>query len=136
MEKGKRPDGRSICFGAAVSMGAYLLLLMLAAYLTLSGRVDEALSGRTVWLCACIAAFAGAVTAARKRRSGTAALLCAGIFGGSLLLIGFLTQDALEPYGAGAMLAAVAAGALLSLLLLRRKSERKGKRRKAVRARR
>lgn len=35
--------------GLATAMGAYLVLLTLAAYLTVSGRLDEVRIGQAVW---------------------------------------------------------------------------------------
>ena len=51
MEK-KRLSVRPIMLGLATAMGAYLVLLTLAAYLTVSGRLDEVRIGQAVWACA------------------------------------------------------------------------------------
>ena len=62
MEK-KRLSVRPIMLGLATAMGAYLVLLTLAAYLTVSGRLDEVRIGQAVWACACFSAFGGAMIA-------------------------------------------------------------------------
>ena len=72
MEK-KRLSVRPIMLGLTTAMGAYLVLLTLAAYLTVSGRLDEVRIGQAVWACACLAAFGGAMTASGEKR-GTAVL--------------------------------------------------------------
>ena len=72
MEK-KRLSVRPIMLGLATAMGAYLVLLTLAAYLTVSGRLDEVRIGQVVWACACLSAFGGAMMTLRGKR-GVAAL--------------------------------------------------------------
>ena len=72
MEK-KRLPVRPIMLGLATAMGAYLVLLTLAAYLTVSGRLDEVRIGQAVWACACLSAFGGAMMTLRGKR-GVAAL--------------------------------------------------------------
>ena len=73
MEKEKRLPVRPIMLGLAAAMGAYLVLLTLVAYLTVSGRLDEVRIGRAVWACACLSAFGGAMMTLRGKR-GAAAL--------------------------------------------------------------
>ena len=68
MEK-KRLLVRPIMLGLATAMGAYLVLLTLAAYLTVSGRLDEVRIGQAVWACACLAAFGGAMMGRASRKS-------------------------------------------------------------------
>ena len=72
MEK-KRLPVRPIMLGLATAMGVYLVLLTLAAYLTVSGRLDEVRIGQAVWACACLSAFGGAMMTLRGKR-GVAAL--------------------------------------------------------------
>ena len=79
MEK-KRLPVRPIVLGLATAMGAYLVLLTLTAYLTVSGRLDEARIGQTAWACACLAAFGGAMIASREKR-GAAVLPLLGVLG-------------------------------------------------------
>ena len=67
MEK-KRLSVRPIMLGLATAMGAYLVLLTLAAYLTVSGRLDEVRIGQAVWACACLSAFGGAMMTLRGKR--------------------------------------------------------------------
>ena len=72
MEK-KRLSVRPIMLGLAAAMGAYLVLLTLTAYLTVSGRLDEVRIGQAVWACACLSVFGGAMMTLRGKR-GAAAL--------------------------------------------------------------
>ena len=46
----RRLSVRLIMLGLATAMGAYLVLLTLAAYLTVSGRLDEVRIGQAVWV--------------------------------------------------------------------------------------
>lgn len=82
MEK-KRLPVRPIMLGLATAMGAYLVLLTLAAYLTVSGRLDEVRIGQAVWACACLSAFGGAMMTLRGKRggSGAAAAWRCGVLG-------------------------------------------------------
>ena len=132
MEKGKRMIGKSVWLGAAVSLGAYLLLLLLASYLTVSDRVGETMIRQSVWLCAGLASLLGAGTAVRGAgRNGV--LLSTGAFWGAVLLLGFLAMNELSLSAAAAQLAAIMAGTLPVLLLAGRKGKR-GKRHKAPRS--
>ena len=80
MEK-KRLSVRPIMLGLATAMGAYLVLLTLAAYLTVSGRLDEVRIGQAVWACACLSAFGGAMMTLRGKR-GVAALPLLWLYNG------------------------------------------------------
>ena len=102
MEK-KRLSVRPIVLGLATAMGAYLVLLTLAAYLTVSGRLDEVRIGQAVWACACLSAFGGAMMTLRGKR-GVAALplLATAAFWACVSLLGLLASDAPDLNGAGA----------------------------------
>lgn len=126
MEKGKRwrPDG-GVLRAAAVSLGTYLLLLALAAYLTLSGRVGEAHMQGAARLCAAVATFAGAAFSVRGGVSS--AFLTAALFGGTVLLLGAFSGGVNAP-DALRFLLSLLLGALAALPL-RRRSRRRGRRR-------
>ena len=125
MEK-KRLPVRPIMLGLAAAMGVYLVLLTLTAYLTVSGRLDEARIGQTAWACACLAAFGGAMMTLRGKQ-GTAALplLAAAAFWVCVSLIGVL-----------GLLVASALGGLLAAGLARREKGKRAKRHKTPRSRR
>ena len=136
MEK-KRLSVRPIMLGLATAMGAYLVLLALAAYLTVSGRLDEARIGQTAWACACLAAFGGAMIASReKRRTAVLPLLGAAAFWVCVSLIGLLASDAPDMNGMLRLLAASALGGLLAAGLARRGKGKRAKRHKTPRSRR
>ena len=136
MEK-KRLPVRSIMLGLAAAMGAYLVLLTLAAYLTVSGRLDEARIGQTAWACACLAAFGGAMIASReKRRTAVLPLLGAAAFWVCVSLIGLLASDAQDLNGVMGLLTASALGGLLAAGLARREKGKRAKRHKTPRSRR
>ena len=123
--------------GLATAMGTYLVLLTLAAYLTVSGRLDEARIGQTSWACACLAAFGGAMTASWGQR-GTAVLplLGAAAFWVCVSLIGLLASDAPDLNGVLGLLTASALGGLLAAGLARREKGKRTKRHKTPRSRR
>lgn len=136
MEK-KQLSVRPIMLGLATAMGAYLVLLTLAAYLTVSGRLDEARIGQTAWACACLAAFGGAMIASReKRRTAVLPLLGAAAFWVCVSLIGLLASDAPDMNGMLRLLAASALGGLLAAGLARREKGKRAKRHKTPRSRR
>lgn len=136
MEK-KQLSVRPIMLGLATAMGAYLVLLTLAAYLTVSGRLDEARIGQTAWACACLAAFGGAMIASReKRRTAVLPLLGAAAFCVCVSLIGLLASDAPDMNGMLRLLAASALGGLLAAGLARRERGKRAKRHKTPRSRR
>lgn len=136
MEK-KQLSVRLIMLGLATAMGAYLVLLTLAAYLTVSGRLDEARIGQTAWACACLAAFGGAMIASReKRRTAVLPLLGAAAFWVCVSLIGLLASDAPDMNGMLRLLAASALGGLLAAGLARRERGKRAKRHKTPRSRR
>lgn len=136
MEK-KRLPVRPIMLGLATAMGAYLVLLTLAAYLTVSGRLDEVRIGQTAWACACLAAFGGAMIASReKRRTAVLPLLGAAAFWVCVSLIGLLASDAPDMNGMLRLLAASALGGLLAAGLARRERGKRAKRHKTPRSRR
>ena len=136
MEK-KQLSVRSIMLGLATAMGAYLVLLTLAAYLTVSGRLDEARIGQTAWACACLAAFGGAMIASReKRRTAVLPLLGAAAFWVCVSLIGLLASDAPDVNGMLRLLTASALGGLLAVGLARRGKGKRTKRHKTPRSRR
>ena len=136
MEK-KRLSVRPIMLGLATAMGAYLVLLTLAAYLTVSGRLDEARIGQAVWACACLSAFGGAMIASREKR-GTAVLplLGAAAFWVCVSLLGLLASDAPDMNGMLRLLTASALGGLLAVGLARRGKGKRTKRHKTPRSRR
>ena len=136
MEK-KRLSVRPIMLGLATAMGAYLVLLTLAAYLTVSGRLDEVRIGQAVWACACLSAFGGAMIASREKR-GTAVLplLGAAAFWVCVSLLGLLASDAPDMNGMLRLLTASALGGLLAVGLARRGKGKRTKRHKTPRSRR
>lgn len=120
MEK-KRLSVRPIMLGLATAMGAYLVLLTLAAYLTVSGRLDEVRIGQAVWACACLSAFGGAMMTLRGKRGAAALpLLAAAAFWVCVSLIGLLASDAPDLNGMLRLLTASALGGLLAAGLARR----------------
>ena len=136
MEK-KRLSVRPIMLGLATAMGAYLVLLTLAAYLTVSGRLDEVRIGQTAWACACLAAFGGAMIASRgKRGAAVLPLLGAAAFWVCVSLLGRLASDAPDLNGVLGLLAASALGGLLAAGLARREKGKRAKRHKTPRSRR
>ena len=136
MEK-KRLSVRPIMLGLATAMGAYRVLLTLAAYLTVSGRLDEVRIGQAVWACACLSAFGGAMIASREKR-GTAVLplLGAAAFWVCVSLLGLLASDAPDMNGMLRLLTASALGGLLAVGLARRGKGKRTKRHKTPRSRR
>ena len=136
MEK-KRLPVRPIMLGLATAMGAYLVLLTLAAYLTVSGRLDEVRIGQAVWACACLSAFGGAMIASREKRGAAVLpLLGAAAFWACTSLIGLLASDAPDLNGVLGLLAASALGGLLAAGLARRERGKRAKRHKTPRSRR
>ena len=137
MEKEKRLPVRLIALGLATAMGAYLVLLTLAAYLTVSGRLDEVRIGQAVWACACLSAFGGAMMTLRGKRGAAAPpLLGAAAFWVCVSLIGLLASDAPDLNGVLGLLAASALGGLLAAGLARREKGKRAKRHKTPRSRR
>lgn len=137
MEKEKRLPLRLIALGLATAMGVYLALLTLAAYLTVSGRLNEARMGQAVWACACLAGFSGAMTASRGKRGATMlALLGTAAFWVCASLIGLLASDAPDLNGMLGVLTASALGGLLVVGLARRGKGKWTKRHKTPRSRR
>ena len=135
MEK-KRLSVRPIMLGLATAMGAYLVLLTLTAYLTVSGRLDEARIGQTAWACACLAAFGGAMMTLRGKRGAALPLLAAAAFWVCVSLIGLLASDAPDMNGMLGLLTASALGGLLAAGLARRGKGKRIKRHKTPRSRR
>ena len=135
MEK-KRLPVRPIALGLAAAMGAYLVLLTLTAYLTVSGRLDEARIGQTAWACACLAAFGGAMMTLRGKRGAALPLLAAAAFWVCVSLIGLLASDAPDLNGVLGLLTASALGGLLAAGLARREKGKRAKRHKTPRSRR
>lgn len=136
MEK-KRLPVRPIMLGLATAMGAYLVLLTLAAYLMVSGRLDEARIGQAVWACACLAAFGGAMIASREKRGAAVLpLLGAAAFWACVSLIGLLASDTPDMNGMLGLLTASVLGGLLAAGLVRREKGKRAKRHKTPRSRR
>ena len=135
MEK-KRLPVRPIALGLAAAMGAYLVLLTLTAYLTVSGRLDEARIGQTAWACACLAAFGGAMMTLRGKRGAALPLLAAAAFWVCVSLIGLLASAAPDMIGMLGLLTASALGGLLAAGLARRGKGKRIKRHKTPRSRR
>ena len=136
MEK-KRLPVRPIVLGLATAMGAYLVLLTLAAYLTVSGRLDEVRIGQAVWACTCLSAFGGAMIASREKRGAAVLpLLGAAAFWVCVSLIGLLASDTPDMNGMLRLLAASALGGLLAVGLARRGKGKRTKRHKTPRSRR
>ena len=135
MEK-KRLPVRPIALGLAAAMGAYLVLLTLTAYLTVSGRLDEVRIGQAVWACACLSAFGGAMMTLRGKRGAALPLLAAAAFWVCVSLIGLLASDAPDMNGMLGLLTASALGGLLAAGLARREKGKRIKRHKTPRSRR
>lgn len=136
MEKEKKLPVRPVEIGAAVAMSVYLALLVLTAYLTVSGRAGEAQTERAVWLCACLASFVGVWTAAITGGRGAVSLLAGAAFWVLLALFGVLIGKEASMPRALSLLAATAVGTLLAALLTRDKRGKRGKRRRTVNGRR
>ncbi len=136
MEKEKRLPLRPIALSLATAMGVYLALLTLAAYLTVSGRLDEARVGQTVWSCACLAAFGGAMMASRGKRGAVLPLLGAAAFWVCVSLVGLLASDVPDLNGMLKLLTASAFGGLLAVGLVRQRKGKRAKRHKTHRSRR
>ena len=133
----RRLSVRPIMLGLATAMGAYLVLLTLAAYLTVSGRLDEARIGQAVWACACLSAFGGAMIASREKRGAAVLpLLAAAAFWVCVSLLGLLASDAPDMNGMLRLLTASALGGLLAAGLARREKGKRAKRHKTPRSRR
>lgn len=133
----RRLSVRPIMLGLATAMGAYLVLLTLAAYLTVSGRLDEVRIGQAVWACACFSAFGGAMIASRgKRGAAVLPLLAAAAFWVCVSLFGLLASDAPDMNGMLRLLTASALGGLLVAGLARREKGKRAKRHKTPRSRR
>ena len=136
MEK-KQLSVRPIMLGLAAAMGVYLVLLTLTAYLTVSGRLDEVRIGQTAWVCACLAAFGGAMIASREKRGAAVLpLLAAAAFWVCVSLLGLLASDAPDLHGVLGVLAASGLGGLLAAGLARREKGKRAKRHKTPRSRR
>ena len=136
MEK-KQLSVRPIMLGLAAAMGVYLVLLTLTAYLTVSGRLDEARIGQTAWACACLSAFGGAMIASREKRGAAVLpLLGAAAFWVCVSLIGLLASDAPDLNGVLRLLTASVLGGLLAAGLARREKGKRAKRHKTPRSRR
>ena len=136
MEK-KQLSVRPIMLGLAAAMGVYLVLLTLTAYLTVSGRLDEARIGQTAWACACLSAFGGAMIASREKRGAAVLpLLGAAAFWVCVSLIGLLASDAPDLNGVLRLLTASVLGGLLAAGLARREKGKRTKRHKTPRSRR
>ena len=124
MKQTERRNGARIAMGAAVTLGAYLGLLALAALLLERGSVAEENTALCAAVCACLAAFAGAKTAAWGAPKPIApAAACVGAAAGAVVLLGFLTNDALDLGAAARLLVSMALGGATASLL------RTGKRR-------
>ena len=134
MEK-KRLPARPIALGLATAMGAYLALLTLTAYLTVSGRLNEARMGQAVWACACLAGFGGAMMMSRGKRGVVLPLLGAAAFWVCASLIGLLASDAPDLNGMLELLTASAFGGLLAAGFVRRGKGKRTKRHKTPRSR-
>lgn len=137
MDKERRVFGKSVWRGAALSLGSYLLLLLLVSYLTVSGCVGETMMPQCVWLCAGLASLLGAASAMRGAGKGSVVpvLLSTAAFCASVLILGFLASNTFSLSSATALLAAAAAGALPVVLLTGRRGKRT-KRHKSPRSRR
>lgn len=130
MKKTKR-----ILLGAAAALAGYLALLALLSLLIVRGSIAETAAGACTWLFACLAAFAGAMTAARKKDAPLAdAAACAAAFWGTVLLFGFTAYDGLDTARAAGLAIPIFLGAAIACLLKR--GEKRGRKKHARRARR
>lgn len=125
MKKAKR-----IMLGAAVSLALYMLLLALVSALAVRGSIGEQSFVACVWVSAFLSALLGikvSVPTGKERAAIGAG--CAFAFWGSVLLLGFMTNDTLSPARAGELLLPIGLGFALSELL-RGKGERTKRRRR------
>ena len=136
MEKEKKLPVRAVGLGAAAAMGVYLLLLTLAAYLTVSGRVGEAQTGYMVWLCAALASFIGTWTAAAAGGRGAVSMLAGALFWAVPAVIAAFISEGSSLPRALSLLAAAAVGALIASALTRGKKGRRARRRRTANVRR
>lgn len=127
---------KKTALGAAASLLSYVLLLSIAAALIVRGTVGEGQLKRCVWLCAFLAAFAGAEAAAWHEGSPASVItICISLFWAVNQLLGLLANGNLALSRSLWMILPVFAGGALALVL-RPKSARKSKRRKKRAARR
>lgn len=132
----KQTDGtkngvKRCALGAGTALAVYLALLALLAALLAHGTVGEGMMRGCVTVLAGLSAFVGVTVASRaSARSAAATAACAAAFWAAVLLLGFLTNDSLDPARAGVLALAVFAGGAAAYFL------RGGKGKKGRRSRR
>lgn len=120
---------RRCAIGTLVCLGVYLLLLALCALLTVRGIVGEGMTEKAAWLCAALAAFAGAaLCGSRTVRRGTMMALCGACFCAAVLVWGIPAGRTLVTAYVLRFALAAAAGTLGAYLLTG--GTKKGKRKK------
>lgn len=137
MEKGKRLNGKAIGVGAVVSLCAYLLMILLLAWLTVSGRISETHTAGAILLCAGSASMIGALAASRGNGGGAVqGVLSVAAFCAVLLLAGCLAEETIVWRRMAHLAAAAMGGGVLSVLLMRRGGGGRKKRHRGLRSRR
>lgn len=107
---------KRVAIGTGIALAVYLALSALLALLIVRGAVKE--NGVYVWIFACVAAFCGATAASyRQGERIVSAASCAAAFWGSVALLGYLTNDTLEPARITALALPVLAGTTAAYLL-------------------
>ena len=122
---------------ACLCCGTELVLLMLASALILRGAISEEMANGAVLVCAAVAAFLGCMIGARK--TSKRAMMTAGCAASAwvtMQVIGFFVYDGLTPERSLELAAAMAVGAVASLLLQRNGKKGRGAKARARRKRR
>ena len=110
---------------------------MLASALILRGAISEEMANGAVLVCAAVAAFLGCMIGARK--TSKRAMMTAGCAASAwvtMQVIGFFVYDGLTPERSLELAAAMAVGAVASLLLQRNGKKGRGAKARARRKRR
>lgn len=122
---------RRILPGVGVALAVYLGLLALLAFLTVRGTVPEQAAWPLACAAACLASFAGASAAARGEAAPLGAItICAAAFWGVVQLLGFGTNDALDPARSAVLALSVGVGAGLACLTAGKRKKHTGGRRR------
>ena len=122
-------DMKHFFIGTGASLAIYFVLLLLSAYLTVSGKIPESAASKLVLFAALISAFGGATAVSRKKTGSQ--IFIALIFWVCVLLMGFICNDTISVERALWLLAASATGGMLSLFLFNRIGGKKGRKKKA-----
>jgi len=130
LKQTERIGGRRLALGTAVSLAVYLAMLALAALLVERGRVGEGYAATCTYVCAFLAAFAGAKAASWGTQNAIVpSAACVGAAFCAILLLGYLTNDVLDAHRVLCLAVSMAAGCLCALVIRIRKKGRKHGRR-------